>query len=296
MSTVKYVNPFNPGDKDRYAIWEMLVKRDIQAFVKQDWSMVADDFIEEGFMGIGAGKSDNPDSWKLAYPTLEAYRDDWLNQAKGFAETEWSCNGEQAIHDLTNMRDIEVQGDCALLHKKFDGSLMKKDGTVETLKFQTLYRCRKIEGQWKIAGFTGYMPFPMGGHTPVELPVKHCPVQAEQHVTAGPYSPVLEINPGKLVVICGQAAINLAGEVVGETIEEQTHLTLENCEKQLKEAGCTMADVFKANVYLEDLADWPRFNTVYLEYMPEPRPVRTAVQAGLLMNLIVEVEMWAVKR
>jgi hypothetical protein len=36
------VNPFT-GDKDREQIWEMLVRRDIEAFVSQDWSMVADD-------------------------------------------------------------------------------------------------------------------------------------------------------------------------------------------------------------------------------------------------------------
>ena len=106
MSTI-YLNPFTPANEDRYAIWEMLVKRDIQAFVKQDWSLVVDDFIEDGFMGIGANKLSNPDSWKLTYPTLQHYRDDWLNQAKEFSETEWDCDIEQALHDMTNMRDIE---------------------------------------------------------------------------------------------------------------------------------------------------------------------------------------------
>lgn len=31
------------------------------------------------------------------------------------------------------------------------------------------------------------------------------------------------------------------------------------------------------------------------EMVPEPRPVRTAVGARLLMSLKVEIEMWAVK-
>ncbi|MCH2058741.1 MAG: RidA family protein [Thalassotalea sp.] len=296
MSQTTYNNPFSPENSDRHAIWEMLVKRDIQAFVQQNWSMVADDFLEQGFMGIGAHKLDNPDSWTLAYPTLAAYRDDWLNQAKVFAQTNWDCDAEQALHDMTNMRDIEIAGNSALLHKKFDGEIAKKDGSKTQFKFQTLYRCLKVEGQWKIAGFTGYMPFPMGEKSPEELPGKYCPSEATQHVTAGPYSPVLQVNPGQLVVISGQAAIDPAGNVIGKSIEEQTRLTLENCSQQLQYAGCELADVFKVNVYLENLDDWPRFNEVYLSYMPKPLPVRTAVQAGLLMDLIVEVEMWGIKR
>ena len=39
-------NPF-PGDPDRTQIWEMLVPRDIAAFVSADWGMVAEDFIED---------------------------------------------------------------------------------------------------------------------------------------------------------------------------------------------------------------------------------------------------------
>lgn len=125
---------------------------------------------------------------------------------------------------------------------------------------------------------------------------KRVPDGARQHITAGPYSPVLEIQASStLVVICGQAAILLDGSIKGDTIEEQTEVTLDNCEAQLRRAGCTFADVFKVNVYLTDLEDWPRFNEVYARRMPEPRPVRTAVGTKLLPGLIVEIEMWAAK-
>ena len=48
-------NPFT-NDPDRAEIWQMLVERDILAFCQADWSMVANDFIETGFMGIDGGK------------------------------------------------------------------------------------------------------------------------------------------------------------------------------------------------------------------------------------------------
>ena len=126
-------------------------------------------------------------------------------------------------------------------------------------------------------------------------PLKTRPKDARQHATAGPYSPVLEVDATRLVVISGQVAVDMDGAVVGETIEEQTRATLDNCADQLASANCTLADVFKVNIYLTDLSQWMRFNAVYEAMMPEPLPVRTAVQAVLLPGFVVEIEMWAVK-
>jgi 2-iminobutanoate/2-iminopropanoate deaminase len=96
-------------------------------------------------------------------------------------------------------------------------------------------------------------------------------------------------------VISGQVAVSPDGNVVGHTIEEQTRVTLANCLRALRAAGCSFADVFKANIYLADIADWARFNAVYEKCMPSPLPVRTAIQAVLLPGFRVEIEMWAVK-
>lgn len=126
-------------------------------------------------------------------------------------------------------------------------------------------------------------------------PLKMRPHNARQHFTAGPYSPVLEVDAARLVVLSGQVAVGPGGDVVGATIEEQTRATLDNCAAQLASAGCSFRDVFKVNVYMADLAEWTRFNAVYETLMPEPLPVRTAVQAVLLPGFQVEIEMWAVK-
>lgn len=293
-------NPFPTTDPDRHAIWEMLVERDIAAFVAQDWAKVAGDFVEDGFMGMDAGRRSNPDSWSIAFPSLAEYRAEWLKQAELFANSHAESDPAAAIHRLTTLRDIEVQGDKAIAHKKFDGTIALKSGGTDRLLWQTLYHCRKVDGRWQISGFTGYLPNPMGSAEGAENAAnqhpKQLPAGALQHATAGPYSPVLVVDPGKLVVICGQAALDAEGNVVGDTIEEQTRLTLENCFKQLATANCTPADVFKVNIYMTDLNEWSRLNAVYKEMMPEPQPVRTAVQSGLLFTLKVEIEMWAVRR
>jgi 2-iminobutanoate/2-iminopropanoate deaminase len=124
---------------------------------------------------------------------------------------------------------------------------------------------------------------------------KHAVAGATQHRTAGPYSPVLEVDADRLVVISGQVAVADDGSVVGTTLAEQAEATLANCRRQLASAGCSFADVFKVNVYITDLADWPAFNAIYAPLMPAPQPVRTVVQAMLLPGFLVEVEMWAAK-
>jgi 2-iminobutanoate/2-iminopropanoate deaminase len=126
-------------------------------------------------------------------------------------------------------------------------------------------------------------------------PAKRVPAGARQHRTAGPYSPVLEVDAARLVVLSGQVAVARDGGILGATIEEQAEAALSNCRRQLASAGCGFSDVFKVTVYLADLAEWSRFNAVYEAAMPAPFPVRTAVQAVLLDGFRVEIEMWAAK-
>lgn len=127
-------------------------------------------------------------------------------------------------------------------------------------------------------------------------PVKRVPARAAQQATTGPYSPVLEVDAGKLIVISGQVALDLQGNIVGDTIEEQTRQTLANCRRLLESAGCTFEDVFKVNAFMANLDDWNRFNAIYMEMMPEPRPARTTVGVKLLRTFLIEIEMWAAKR
>lgn len=155
-------NPFPPEDTARRAIWEMLVPRDIDAFLAADWTSVEGDFIAEGFLGLDAGKATDPDGWRLAFPTLAAYRDEWLRQAGDFRGVSFSEDPRAAIFNATRLEEIEFNGETALVRKKFDGSIAKSDGSKDVLKWQTLYYCRLHEGRWKICGFAGYLPNPMG--------------------------------------------------------------------------------------------------------------------------------------
>ena len=155
-------NPFDASDTARHAIWEMLVPRDIDAFLAADWSRVAGDFVAEGFIGIDARRETDPGLWRLAFPSLDRYRATWLDQAAEFARQSFAEDPRAAIFATTLLDEIEVEGDVALARKKFDGGLRRRDGGFDAMRWQTLYACRLHGGRWKICGFTGYLPNPMG--------------------------------------------------------------------------------------------------------------------------------------
>ena len=293
-------NPFAGADPDRAAIWDMLVYRDIDAYLAVDWEAVADDFVSDEFFGIDAGKSRNADRWKPLFSSLDAYRDVWMEQARETRENADPDRVRAALFALTTLTQIDIDGGFALAHKKFDGSVPRRDGSAERLQWQTHYYCKQVPGKkaaaaWKIRGFTGYLPNPL--HAPDDGRARHTPNSA-QHATAGPYSPVVSVSAhSRLIVISGQAPVDADGRVVGDTIEEQTRHTLMNCETQLQAAGAELADVFKVNVYLRDIEEWARFNRVYAATMQQPFPARTTVQAHLpVEGFRVEIEMWAARR
>jgi len=154
-------NPFPAGDPDRHALWDMLVRRDIDAFLSQDWSMVENDVLADEFFGMHAHFLSDADSWRLQFPRLEIYRDEWLRQASETAATRFAEPLRTALFRITNLRDIDLDGDRAVLHKKFNGRIACADGSFDTLKWQTLYFCRRVSGQWRISSFIGYMPHPL---------------------------------------------------------------------------------------------------------------------------------------
>lgn len=99
---------------------------------------------------------------------------------------------------------------------------------------------------------------------------------------------------GNLVFVSGQGPWRPGSDaVVGDSIEEQTAVTLDNIRTILETAGARMADVAKVTVHLSDMQLWDRFNEVYARYFPEPRPTRTTVESRLA-GFMVEIDVIAV--
>jgi 2-iminobutanoate/2-iminopropanoate deaminase len=104
----------------------------------------------------------------------------------------------------------------------------------------------------------------------------------------GAYSP--GIRAGDFLFVSGQVPREPAtGQIVGETIEEQTAQVLENLKAILEAGGATMADVVKVSAHLTDLSLFDRYNKVYATYFPDPKPTRTTVGSQLL-GFLVEID------
>ena len=108
-----------------------------------------------------------------------------------------------------------------------------------------------------------------------------------------PFSPAVAAGP--FVFVSGQVAMGDNGELVPGGIEAQTRQTLKNVEKALAPAGCTLKDVVKSTVWLDDARDFWTFNRVYAEFFPENKPARSTTQATLMIDAKIEIEVIAYK-
>ena len=108
-----------------------------------------------------------------------------------------------------------------------------------------------------------------------------------------PYSPA--VRAGDFVFVSGQAPFNAQGELVGGNIETQTRQVFENLSKGLALGGCTLADVCKVSVWLDDARDFGAFNRVYMECFGTHRPARSTVQSPLMVDAKIEVDVTAYK-
>jgi len=110
----------------------------------------------------------------------------------------------------------------------------------------------------------------------------------------GPYSQGIEA--GGIVFVSGQVGINPeTGSKVEGGIEKETEQVLTNIEAILKEAGLTLKDVAKVNVYLKDISDFSRMNQVYSTFFSEHKPARACVEANLVKDFLVEIDAIAVR-
>ena len=151
-------NPF-PADPDRREIWDILMRRDFEAFIAADWSLTAPDFLESEFSAIDAHRVFDPAQWTLRYPRLEDYRSEWLKQAAEFRPVELvGMNKLEFLFSAAKLERIDITHGRAMAHKKFDGEAMTTSGSELRLKWYSLYLLRQVRDRWKITGFVGYLP------------------------------------------------------------------------------------------------------------------------------------------
>ncbi len=99
------------------------------------------------------------------------------------------------------------------------------------------------------------------------------------------------VRAGDTVYLSGALGIGQDGKL-GDGMEAQAKLAMDNLGAGLKQAGLGWGDVVKCTVMLDNMADWPAFNQVYVTYFPDGKfPARSAFGAdGLALGALLEVE------
>lgn len=111
----------------------------------------------------------------------------------------------------------------------------------------------------------------------------------------GPYNQAILVN-GTLY-ISGQVAINPAtGDMMQNSVEEETHRVMQSLKAILDAAGMTFTNVVKTCIFLSDMNLFIKVNEIYGSYLGEIAPARETVQVSKLpKNANVEISMIAVQ-
>ncbi len=112
----------------------------------------------------------------------------------------------------------------------------------------------------------------------------------------GPYNQAVLV--GNTLYTSGQIAINPStGELVLDSIEDETKQVMENRKAVLEAAEMTFENVIKTSIFIMNMGDFAKINAVYGTYFDEKTaPARETVQVACLpKNVNIEISMLAIK-
>ncbi len=102
---------------------------------------------------------------------------------------------------------------------------------------------------------------------------------------------------GRLVFISGMLAKNTSGEIVGiGDPEAQTRQVCENLKAAVEEAGGTLDDICRVDVYVRNMEHFDAIHAVRREYFSEPLPASTMVEITKMTtpDALIEINAIAV--
>lgn len=112
----------------------------------------------------------------------------------------------------------------------------------------------------------------------------------------GPYNQA--VLSGNTLYTSGQIAINAkTGELVMDSITEETQQVMINLKAVLAAADMTFDNVIKTSIFISDMHNFSKINEVYSQYFDaDNAPARETVEVANLPKFVnVEISMIAVK-
>ena len=127
-------------------------------------------------------------------------------------------------------------------------------------------------------------------------------ISPKNHRGGAPGTTIQAVRAGDLIFVGGQMSLDERGRVVGSDIATQARTALDALKRVLAEAGASMADVVKHNVYLVCEGDeatvariMAELDRVRISYFPDPGPTTTEIRCGLeVEGALILIDAWAV--
>lgn len=111
----------------------------------------------------------------------------------------------------------------------------------------------------------------------------------------GPYSQAIKLDTG-FIYTSGQLGLIPETMELAETIEEQTIQSLKNIEAILKSEGYSKNNIIKTTIFVKDINDFAKVNSVYESFFNDHKPARSAIAAKELpKNAAIMIESIAFK-
>lgn len=97
---------------------------------------------------------------------------------------------------------------------------------------------------------------------------------------------------GNLMFVSGQAATTQEGEVVAGGFDAQAEAVFDNLRRVLAAGGSSLEKIIKVNIYLTDMANFPKIIELRRRHFTPPYPADTIVEVGALAlpELMIEIE------
>lgn len=112
---------------------------------------------------------------------------------------------------------------------------------------------------------------------------------ADAPAAIGTYSQAVRVD--HTVYMSGQIGLDPVSMQMVDGIDAQIHQVFKNLSAVAKAAGGSLADVVKLNVFLTDLAHFPKVSEIMAEYFSQPYPARAAIGvAALPRGALVEAD------
>lgn len=110
----------------------------------------------------------------------------------------------------------------------------------------------------------------------------------------GQYTSAVEVSgPSRTLYVSGQGPVDpsTGSKYVGENIDRQARLALNNLKQVIEGSGFALPNVVKVTIFLTNLEHAPAVNHIYAEYFPKNPPARAIAEvAGLPDGQAIEID------